>query len=195
MIAELGEVLFDERQLFLPAFGIDTEDPLQLGSGQVESAGVEVGGFGQTTNGCVDRVDLVVAALENPLQHAAVLAVAGPEEFPVLIGTEPVHVENLGKLRRGGTLADGEPVGEVVSHVVAAEGQHGHGAAAAVVSLLAVAPRKVPCCQWKASVTRGTMPARRPPNRMASMGTPPGSSHSGAMEGHCEAGVVKREFG
>src|ERR1700745_3237436 len=68
-------------------------------------------------------------------------------------------------------------------------------AAAAVVSLLAVAPRKVPCCQSNASVTSGTIPARRPPNRIASIGTPFGSSHSGAIDGHCAAGVVKREFG
>src|SRR5579872_1038144 len=66
---------------------------------------------------------------------------------------------------------------------------------AAVVSLLAVAPRNVPCCQLKDSVTRGTMPARRPPKRMASMGTPLGSSHSGAIDGHCMAGAVKRAFG
>src|SRR5215831_19805059 len=68
-------------------------------------------------------------------------------------------------------------------------------AAAAVVSLLVVAPRKVPCCQLKDSVTRGTMFARRPPKRMASIGTPLGSSHSFAMTGHCLAGVVKRAFG
>src|ERR1700756_4189810 len=66
---------------------------------------------------------------------------------------------------------------------------------AAVVSLLAVAPRKVPCCQLKASVTSGTIPARRPPKRIASIGTPFGSSHSGAMHGHCKARIVKREFG
>src|SRR5271165_1189123 len=66
---------------------------------------------------------------------------------------------------------------------------------AAVVSLLAVAPRKVPCCQLKASVTSGTIPARLPPNRMASIGTPFGSSHSGAITGHCDAGAVNREFG
>src|SRR5215470_12803706 len=66
---------------------------------------------------------------------------------------------------------------------------------AAVVSLLAVAPRKVPCCQLNASVTRGTTPARRPPNRMASIGTPLGSSHSGAITGHCRAGAVKRALG
>src|SRR5581483_3814625 len=68
-------------------------------------------------------------------------------------------------------------------------------AAAAVVSLLAVAPMKVPCCQLNASVTSGTTPARRPPKRIASIGTPFGSSHSGAMTGHCFAGVVNRAFG
>src|SRR6185369_14705902 len=68
-------------------------------------------------------------------------------------------------------------------------------AAAAVVSLLAVAPRKVPCCQSNDSVTSGTMLARRPPKRIASIGTPFGSSHSGAITGHCLAGVVKRAFG
>ena len=39
------------------------------------------------------------------------------------------------------------------------------------------------------------MVARRPPNRKASIGTPSGSSHSGAIDGHCAAGVVKRAFG
>src|SRR6516162_33954 len=68
-------------------------------------------------------------------------------------------------------------------------------AAAAVVSLLVVAPRNVPCCQLNDSVTSGTMLARRPPNRIASIGTPFGSSHSFAMTGHCFAGVVKRALG
>src|SRR5438552_915873 len=68
-------------------------------------------------------------------------------------------------------------------------------AAAAVVSLLAVAPRKVPCSQLNASVTNGTTPARRPPKRMASIGTPFGSCHSGAITGHWLAGVVNRALG
>src|SRR5437867_6130457 len=68
-------------------------------------------------------------------------------------------------------------------------------AAAAVVSLLAVDARKVPCCQSKDSVTSGTTLPRRPPNKMASIGTPFGSSHSLAMTGHCLAGVVKRALG
>src|SRR2546430_11634205 len=68
-------------------------------------------------------------------------------------------------------------------------------AAAAVVSLLAVAPRKVPCSQLNASVTSGGPPAPPPPKRRASMGTPFGSCHSGAITGHWLAGVVNRALG
>src|SRR5919109_901167 len=68
-------------------------------------------------------------------------------------------------------------------------------AAAAVVSTDIVAPRKTPCSQLNASVTSGTAVARLPPKRKASIGTPAGSSHSGATHGHWDAGVVKRAFG
>src|SRR5512147_2386567 len=36
---------------------------------------------------------------------------------------------------------------------------------------------------------------RRPPKMIAESGTPPGSSHLGSIEGHCEAATVKRAFG
>src|ERR1019366_1961958 len=68
-------------------------------------------------------------------------------------------------------------------------------AAAAVVSEAIVAPRNTPCSQSKASCTSGTTRERRPPNRNASIGTPAGSSHSAAIDGHWDAGGVKREFG
>src|ERR671911_2174212 len=68
-------------------------------------------------------------------------------------------------------------------------------AAAAVFSEPMIEPMNTPCSQSKASVTSGTTEARRPPNRNASIGTPFGSSHSGAMDGHWAAGVVKRAFG
>src|SRR5437588_319262 len=66
---------------------------------------------------------------------------------------------------------------------------------AAVVSDAMIDPRKTPCCHENASWTRGTTVERRPPNKMAEMGTPLGSSHSGAMTGHWAAGAVKRAFG
>ena len=58
-----------------------------------------------------------------------------------------------------------------------------------------IEPRNTPCCQSNDSVTSGTFVARRPPKRIAEIGTPFGSSHSGAIDGHCAAGAVKRAFG
>src|ERR671910_1462536 len=66
---------------------------------------------------------------------------------------------------------------------------------AAVVSELMIEPRNTPWSQSSDSVTSGTLVARRPPNRMAEIGTPFGSSHSGAIDGHCDAGVVNRALG
>src|SRR3546814_5605114 len=68
-------------------------------------------------------------------------------------------------------------------------------AAAAVFSELMIEPRKTPSSHDRASVTSGTFDARRPPKRTAEIGTPLGSSNSGAMTGHCDAGAVKRAFG
>src|SRR3954453_15080178 len=66
---------------------------------------------------------------------------------------------------------------------------------AAVVSLAMIEPRNTPCSQSNACVTNGTVVRRLPPNRIALIGTPFGSSHSGAIDGHCAAGAVKRAFG
>src|SRR5262245_18953761 len=68
-------------------------------------------------------------------------------------------------------------------------------AAAAVFSELMMEPRNTPWVQSNDSVTSGTLVARRPPKRMAEIGTPFGSSHSGAIDGHCDAGVVNRALG
>src|SRR5437773_4914520 len=68
-------------------------------------------------------------------------------------------------------------------------------AAAAVVSLLMIDPRNVPCRHDRASFTSGITPARRPPNRIAAIGTPSGLSHSGEITGHWRAGAVNRAFG
>src|SRR6478752_2163148 len=68
-------------------------------------------------------------------------------------------------------------------------------AAAAVVSEPMIEPRNTPCRQLYASVTSGTVVARRPPNKIAEIGTPFGSSHSGATHGTCASGAVKRLLG
>ena len=68
-------------------------------------------------------------------------------------------------------------------------------AAAAVFSDDMIEPRKTPWSQSNASVTSGTVFARRPPKRMAEMGTPCGSSHLEEIAGHCDAGAVNRALG
>src|SRR3954453_21762413 len=67
--------------------------------------------------------------------------------------------------------------------------------AAAVFSDPMVAATSTPCCHECDSNTSGTVVARRPPKRNAEIGTPFGSSHSGAIDGTCEAGEQNREFG
>src|SRR3954452_10266123 len=67
--------------------------------------------------------------------------------------------------------------------------------AAAVVSDDSVAPMKTPWFQSRASLTSGIVVLRRPPKRIAEIGTPFGSSYSGAMIGHWVIGVQNREFG
>src|SRR5256714_13639606 len=68
-------------------------------------------------------------------------------------------------------------------------------AAAAVFSEDMIDPMNTPCSQSNASRTSGTTVERRPPNSIASIGTPAGSSQSSAIDGHCAAGAVKRAFG
>src|SRR4051794_13752514 len=68
-------------------------------------------------------------------------------------------------------------------------------AAAAVVSDAMIEPRKTPWFQSKDSWISGTVDERRPPTRMAEMGTPFGSSHSEAMAGSWAAGAVNRALG
>src|SRR6195952_5691534 len=67
--------------------------------------------------------------------------------------------------------------------------------AAAVVSEESVAPMNTPWFQSRASLTSGMVVFRRPPKRMAEIGTPRGSVYSGARIGHWSIGVQNRLFG
>ena len=85
-------------------------------------------GVGTLPIGVSRACGAAVDAAVHPLQHAHVLAEAGPEEAAVVVFAEPVDVEDrrwIGKL-----LAHVEPVLPVVAHVIAAERQHRHRVAA-----------------------------------------------------------------
>src|SRR3712207_9462267 len=64
--------------------------------------------------------------------------------------------------------------------------------AAAVVSEDSVAPMNTPWFQSRASVTSGMVVLRRPPKRIAEIGTPFGLVYSGARIGHWVIGGQKR---
>src|SRR5258708_6254242 len=68
-------------------------------------------------------------------------------------------------------------------------------AAAAVVSLPSVAPKKTPFIQLNACMTSGIVVARRPPKTIALIGTPSGSSANLLRAGLLVDGDVKRELG
>ena len=129
---EVDEEFFVADDLSLPGCAIDllelVEGGAELGFGEVESGPLDVVEVGGPADRRLPGAHPAMDAVDDPLEDAHVLCVAGPEEAAVLVLAEPVDVEDA----RG----DGEralhfdPVAEVVSHVVAAEGQHGHGVAA-----------------------------------------------------------------
>src|SRR5262249_8045340 len=74
---------------------------------------------------------LALQSLDDPLEHAGVLAVPRPEELPFVAAPEPVDVEDRGQFRRvagrlAAALAHLDPMIEVVARVIADEGQHRH---------------------------------------------------------------------
>ena len=170
----------------------------------VEPADVDGAVVGQQPDGRLGVHRLVVDPVEHPRQHPAVVAEAGPQELAVGVLAEPVDVEDLRQLgaRPGGrSRASGSSSRPCCSRRTAAW-RTGRGAGCRPrrrprrsSRSAMIEPRNTPCSQSKASVTSGTTVARRPPKRMAEIGTPLGSSHSGAMTGHCEAGAVKRALG
>src|SRR5579859_4180397 len=66
---------------------------------------------------------------------------------------------------------------------------------AAVVSEPAVAPRYTPCVQLKDCRINGTVVERRPPKRIAEIGTPFGSCANRDSAGLLSRPTVKRLFG
>src|SRR5829696_1499314 len=122
-VTEAGEVLVDLRQLRPPLGRIDMEQLLHRALGQFQPGDVDGARRRHQSDRRLDRLGLVVAAAEDPLEHAAVLAEAGPEIAALGVLAKPVDHEHA---RQPGALAApaGEPVREVLGHVIAAERQH-----------------------------------------------------------------------
>src|SRR5680860_1205016 len=91
--AELIEVLLRHVALLGPGFVVDPEQLLDVALGQVEPVEVErIRGREQPDRG-VNGIRLALDPAYDPLDHARVLAEAGPDEAAVLTLAEPVHLE------------------------------------------------------------------------------------------------------
>src|SRR5215210_3851526 len=125
-LAEPVEVLAHLRELLLPCLDVHLEQLLHRLVGDVEPARIDRPGRGQPADRGTPGPCAVVAAAEDPGEHAAVLAEARPDELVVRILAEPVDAEDARQALPPVALAEREPVAEVVAHVVAAERQHRH---------------------------------------------------------------------
>lgn len=126
--AVLLQVLLVELKVFAPRLDVDVEELLHDLVRHVEVADVQVAvvDVGDRANGCLLRAGGALAAFEDPLQDAGVLAESGPDELLLLgrgVGPEPIDVEDARHLVAA-LGAHVQPVLHVVGHVVAAEGLH-----------------------------------------------------------------------
>src|SRR5436190_1254104 len=99
-----------------------TDMPVLLVEG--EAVRVQSTGRRQEPDGRLDGAAAARDPLEHPLEHAAVVAEARPQELAVGVLAEPVDEEDLRQLGAL-ALADAQPVRPVVGHVVATEREHG----------------------------------------------------------------------
>ena len=129
------EVLGDVLRLQLPGLGVHREQQGQVGPGDVQALKVQRSRCREVADRGPGGLGVAGQPLDDPLQHADVLAEAGPDELARRVLAEPVDVEQLRQLLRVGLLADLQPVPEVVAHVVAAERQHREGVVAQLADL------------------------------------------------------------
>src|SRR5580704_5020817 len=115
MAAELREVLLNQRNLGQPAFDVDAEQFVHVGTLDVDSPRIEIGDLGNPADCGIRCMHLAVTTLEDPFQHAAVYSKSRPQELAIRILAKPVDVENFWQLRRLRVLTNLEPMPKVVA--------------------------------------------------------------------------------
>ena len=109
----------------MPFGRIDPLDLIKLfRSHSFKAFQIEIFVFWNPPNGGLQRMSTLLAALDDPLEDAHVVTKAGPEELTLAALAEPVHMKDAWQMLH--QTAHLQPVGEVVAHVVAAEGEHRH---------------------------------------------------------------------
>src|SRR5690606_29562752 len=125
MGAELAEELVVRAQLFLPRRHVDARKlPVLAARELLEPGPVQILEARHDAERRFHAAGATLAALDDPAQHAHVLAEPGPYEAAVRVAPEPVDAEDARRMPHGASHL--QPVPEVVAHVVAAEGEHRH---------------------------------------------------------------------
>ena len=94
---ELGQVLLAVGHLLLPARDVDGEDRLQVLGRDVDALEVELVLGRDDAHRSLAALHLAVLSSQQPQQRAQVVAVARPQEVPVLgVALEPVDVREIG---------------------------------------------------------------------------------------------------
>jgi hypothetical protein len=128
VVVEQEEELFVAHDFLLPLGAVDGLQLVEGGLGEVEALPTDVVEVRRPADGGFLPLGAATHAVDDPGEDADILAVAGPDEFALLVFAESVDVEDA---RRDGERAlHPDPVTEVVAHVISAEGEHGHGVAA-----------------------------------------------------------------
>src|SRR5947207_14656149 len=122
--AERTKKLFMLVQFLLPLRMINLEKFGNAFVIDVQLSQIEIMQTGQPADWRFDGAAVAFATVDDPLEHAHVVAKTGPEKSSALAFAEPVHVKN--QRRFGQTFPNCEPVAEIIADVVTAERQHRH---------------------------------------------------------------------
>lgn len=120
-IIEVDEELGLSCQLGAPFVAVELHAGIEVRFGEaLQTIGVEVFVVRQPADLGFVADSMTLAAVEHPLDYAHILAEARPEELVVLVFAEPVDVKESWQVFD--MSAHVEPVTEVFTHVVTAEG-------------------------------------------------------------------------
>src|SRR4051794_24055410 len=98
VVAEGVEVSADQRGLVHPGVVVDGKQAVERGVVQVEPGQRQVSAVGEVSDGRGHGAGPAVEAVDDPSEHAAVLAVAWPHVSALVVLAEPVDVEDAGQL-------------------------------------------------------------------------------------------------
>src|SRR5215469_7401351 len=123
-LMEIEEQFFMSDDLTPPRFPIKSLQLLKTFLGEIEPVPVQVLVIWHPANRSFFGSGAPPRSINNPFQNSHIFSVTGPNEIPVIILPEPIHMEYS---RSFGQFAlHRDPVAKIFSHVIPAEREHRH---------------------------------------------------------------------